>query len=100
MEGVMIIQKNFHGLYASDVIDGRYQVLQSKFAVPAYYIFDHEKNDLKRTKDDSVVYYHTAADAANAVSVTPIVVKKTVVQTTTGVKRRGRPPGSKNKKRG
>ena len=52
-------------LYVSDLIDGRFQVLESSAIRNYFYIYDHAKDETQRNRDGSTLYF-TDAEAAMA----------------------------------
>lgn len=52
-----IKQLNRPGLFTSDVIADRYQVLESDIFKGSYFIYDHTKDDIIRGRDGSTIYY-------------------------------------------
>lgn len=66
------------GLYVSDVIGGRFQVLESDVFKGSYIVYDGTKDDISRTKDGSTQYFDTLESAAAvAEGLTPAQVVKT-----------------------
>jgi hypothetical protein len=66
------------GLYVSDVIGGRFQVLESDVFKGSYIVYDGTKDDISRTKDGSTQYFDTLESAtAVAEGLTPSQVVKT-----------------------
>lgn len=63
----IVKQSDRDGLYTSDVIGGRYQVLESDVFRGSYFVFDLSKDDMLRSKDGSCKYFDDAA-AATAVA--------------------------------
>lgn len=53
------------GLYVSDLIDGRYQVLQSSGIRTDFFIYDHAEDDNLRGRDKMILRFKSA-DAAHA----------------------------------
>jgi hypothetical protein len=66
------------GLYVSDVISGRFQVLESDVFKGSYIVYDGIKDDIARSKDGSTQYFDTL-DSAKAVAegLTPAQTVKT-----------------------
>ena len=62
-----IKQASRPGLYTSDIINERYQVLESEVFKGSYFVYDLVKDDMIRRKDDSCNYFETS-DAAMAVA--------------------------------
>jgi hypothetical protein len=66
------------GLYVSDVIGGRFQVLESDVFKGSYIVYDGTKDDITRSKDGSTQYFDTLESAtAVAEGLTPAQVVKT-----------------------
>jgi hypothetical protein len=51
------------GLFTSDMIAGRYQVMESDIFKGAYFIYDHTKDDILRGRDSSTIYYDNVDQA-------------------------------------
>lgn len=68
------MQKSGPGLYASDLIDGRFQVLQSSAIRSNFYIYDHTKDDNLRNRDGTVMHF-ADSESAMAHLVAPAAVK-------------------------
>lgn len=62
-----IKQLNRPGLFTSDVIADRYQVLESDIFKGSYFIYDHTKDDIIRGRDGSTIYYDSQDQAMNEV---------------------------------
>lgn len=60
-------QVNRDGLFASDVIGNRYQVMESDVLKGSYFVYDLVSEDMVRGKDGSAVYFDTT-EAAMAVA--------------------------------
>lgn len=60
-----ILQKSAPDLYASDLIGGRYQVIQSSAIRSSFFVYDHEKDDNVRERDGTVMRFESA-DAGHA----------------------------------
>lgn len=60
-------QADREGLYTSDVIGGRYQVLESDVFRGSYFVFDLTTSDMLRSKDGSTKYFD-AVESATAVA--------------------------------
>ena len=66
------------GLYVSDVIGGRFQVVESDVFKCSYIVYDGTKDDIIRTKDGSTQYFDTLESAtAVAEGLIPAQVVKT-----------------------
>lgn len=63
----LIKQVNREGLFASDIIGDRYQVLESDVLKGSYFVYDLEVEDMVRGKDGAAVYFDTV-EAATAVA--------------------------------
>jgi hypothetical protein len=50
-------------LYVSDLIAGRFQVLESSTNRNYFYIYDHTKEENQRNRDGSTMYFTNPADA-------------------------------------
>jgi len=62
-----IKQVNRPGLYVSDIINERYQVLESEAFKGSYFVYDLVKDDMIRRQDGGCNYFETL-DAAMAVA--------------------------------
>jgi hypothetical protein len=62
-------------LYVSDLIDGRFQVLESSAFRNYFYIYDHAKDETQRNRDGSTLYFTTSADALAHLAGTPVATK-------------------------
>ena len=62
-------------LYVSDLIDGRFQVLESSAFRNYFYIYDHTKDDNLRNRDNTVLYFTDPAAAVAHLTGAPAVVK-------------------------
>lgn len=60
-------QADREGLYTSDIIGGRYQVLESDVFRGSYFVFDLTTEDMLRSKDGSTNYFD-AVESATAVA--------------------------------
>jgi hypothetical protein len=56
------------GLFTSDMIAGRYQVMESDIFKGAYFIYDHTKDDILRGRDRSTIYFDDVDQAMAEVS--------------------------------
>ena len=56
----IVMQRSIPGLYASDLIDGRFQVIQSSAIRTNFFIYDHTKDDNLRNRDGSIMHFATA----------------------------------------
>lgn len=63
----LIKQVNREGLFASEIIGNRYQVLESDVVKGAHFVYDLVGEDMVRGKDGAAVYFDTV-DAATAVA--------------------------------
>ena len=63
----LIKQANRPGLYTSDIINERYQVLESDVFKNTYFVYDLTKDDILRQRDGSTKYFDDLA-AATAVA--------------------------------
>jgi hypothetical protein len=72
-----IKQVNRPGLYTSDIINERYQVLESEAFKGSYFVYDLVKDDMIRRKDGGCNYFESL-DAAMAVATGLGVVAKAV----------------------
>lgn len=63
----LIKQVNRPGLYTSDIINERYQVLESEAFKGSYFVYDLVKDDMIRRQDGGCNYFETL-DAAMAVA--------------------------------
>ena len=59
----IIMQTAREGLYASDVIGGRYQVLESDVFRASYFVYDLAKDDMLRSRDGSCKYFDDLTSA-------------------------------------
>lgn len=59
----VIKQSDREGLYTSDVIGGRYQVLESDVFRGSYFVYDLTKDDMLRQRDGSTKYFDDVAGA-------------------------------------
>lgn len=59
----IVMQRSMPGLYTSDLIDGRFQVIQSSAIRSNFFIYDHTKDDNLRNRDGTVMHFATAEDA-------------------------------------
>lgn len=76
----IIKQTAREGLYASDVIGGRYQVLESDVFRASYFVYDLAKDDMLRSRDGSCKYFDDLASAmAVAEGAAPAEAPKTKV---------------------
>lgn len=78
-----IKQTNREGLYTSEVIGERYQVLESDIFRGSYFVYDLTKDDMLRSKDRSTQYFDSI-DAAMAVAqgAAPLAIMTTKVKQT------------------
>jgi hypothetical protein len=58
-----IKQSDREGLYTSDIIGGRYQVLESDVFRGSYFVYDLIKDDMIRSRDGSCKYFEDVASA-------------------------------------
>ena len=72
-----IKQVNRPGLYTSDIINERYQVLESEAFKGSYFVYDLVKDDMIRRQDGGCNYFETL-DAAMAVATGLGMVAKAV----------------------
>ena len=72
-----IKQVNRPGLYTSDIINERYQVLESEAFKGSYFVYDLVKDDMIRRKDGGCNYFESL-DAAMAVATGLGMVAKAV----------------------
>jgi hypothetical protein len=56
----LTVQKNFDGKWASDVIFGRYQIMESWLSQGKFYIYDLEDDDQIRDNGGSIMYFEDA----------------------------------------
>jgi uncharacterized protein YdeI (BOF family) len=56
------------GLFTSDMIAGRYQVMESDIFKGSYFIYDHTKDDILRGRDSSTIYFDDVDQAMAEVS--------------------------------
>ncbi len=74
----IIKQTTREGLYVSDIIGARYQVLESDVFHGSYFVYDLVKDDLLRSRDGSCKYFDDVASAmAVADGAAPAEVSKT-----------------------
>ena len=73
----LIKQANRPGLYVSDIINERYQVLESEAFKGSYFVYDLVKDDMIRRQDGACNYFETL-DAAMAVATGLGMVAKVV----------------------
>lgn len=59
----IIAQADREGLFTSDVIGGRYQVLESDVFRGAFFVYDLVKDDMLRMRDNSTKYFDDVASA-------------------------------------
>jgi hypothetical protein len=59
----IVLQKTGPGLYASDLINGQFQVIESTAIKSNFIIYDHKKDDILRNRDASTVYFPSADEA-------------------------------------
>lgn len=59
----IVMQRSMPDLYTSDLIDGRFQVIQSSAIRSNFFIYDHTKDDNLRNRDGTVMHFATAEDA-------------------------------------
>ena len=62
-------------LYVSDLIDGRFQVLESSAIRNYFYIYDHAKDETQRNRDGSTLYFIDAEAAMTHLAGAPAPVK-------------------------
>ena len=89
----MIVMQNNQGKYCSELINGRYQILESAFMSSSYYVYDHLKN--KNIYQNVGNYHFNSIDAAMAKctgevtkktsTIAPIVTKNIVTVTETKI---------------
>ena len=75
----IVLQKSDPGLYASDLINGQFQVIQSTAVKSDFFIYDHKKDDILRNRDQSTVYFSSAAEGHSYLNDKAVVVKTTKV---------------------
>lgn len=59
----IVKQADRDGLYTSDVIGNRYQVLESDIFRGSYFVYDLSKDDMLRSRDNSCKYFDDIASA-------------------------------------
>ena len=59
----MVKQIVVDGFYSSEIINDRYQVLESEVLRGSFYIYDHGKDDILRARDGSCQYFDVLEDA-------------------------------------
>lgn len=59
----IVLQKTGPGLYASGLINGQFQVIESTAIKSNFIIYDHKKDDILRNRDASTVYFPSADEA-------------------------------------
>lgn len=57
------MQRSKPGLYTSDLVDGRFQVIQSSAIRTNFFIYDHAKDDNLRHRDGTILHFATADEA-------------------------------------
>jgi hypothetical protein len=73
----LIKQANRPGLYVSDIINERYQILESEVFKSSYFVYDLVKDDMIRSNDGSCKYFDSL-DSAMAVATGLGMVAKAV----------------------
>ena len=61
----IVMQRSMPGLYTSDLIEGRFQVIQSSAIRTNFFIYDHVKDDNLRHRDGTILHF-VSADEAHA----------------------------------
>lgn len=84
-----IKQSTREGLYVSDIIGDRYQVLESDIIRGSYIVFDLKSEDILRSKDGSTVYFDTMDAATNVANgaVAPLTKTKRTKSVTRDIKK-------------
>lgn len=59
----IVMQRSMPGLYTSDLIDGRFQVIQSSAIRTNFFIYDHTKDDNLRHRDGTILHFASADEA-------------------------------------
>lgn len=67
----IVMQRAIPGLYTSDLIDGRFQVIQSSAIKSHFFIYDHTKDDNIRGRDGMILRFETADEAHAHLAGTP-----------------------------
>lgn len=71
----IILQEADKGLYCSDLLNGKYQIIQSKFYDLKYFVFDHSANKwsgavIRSTKNEGFQIFNTISEAEVYLGVT------------------------------
>lgn len=56
----IVMQRSMPDLYTSDLIDGRFQVIQSSAIRTNFFIYDHAKDDNLRHRDGTILHFASA----------------------------------------
>ena len=59
----IVKQENREGLYTSEIIGNRYQILESDVFKGSYFVYDLVKDDMLRSRDGSCKYFDELASA-------------------------------------
>lgn len=64
----IILQEPEKGMYCSELLNGKYQIIQSKFYDNKYYVFDHSANKwsgaiIRSTKSDGFQIFNSVTEA-------------------------------------
>ena len=72
---MVTLQKNYDGLFVSDLIEDRYQILESSIN-RSFYVYDHSTESNLVSSADSTLYFDSVEEAERFIRKTPIVKKK------------------------